>query len=255
MRIALIGYGKMGRMIESLISESGEHEICAVIDPFSDDRNITGKEITEESINRADVAIDFTAPESAYGNIVRYAALPLPAVVGTTGWLDKLGDAEKLITESGTKLIYSGNFSIGVAVFLQIVRKAGAIISNIPSYDVAVREVHHRAKKDAPSGTAMMTAECLLGEIGRKKRIVQYTGGKIDEDAIGITSERVGYVPGIHTVTIDGKADTIEITHTARSREGFASGAIKAAQWILTQDTGIYTMDDFISSLIGGENA
>ena len=222
MRIAIVGYGKMGHMIEAAIKESGRHEICAIIDPLSDDKNITGKEINNETINGADVAIDFTAPDSAYSNIERYASLSLPAVIGTTGWLEKLPDAEKLVTASGMKLIYSGNFSIGVAVFLEIVRKAGAIINNIPTYDVAVREVHHRAKKDAPSG---------------------------------ITSERVGYVPGIHTVTIDGSADTIEITHTARSREGFASGAVKAAEWLVNQNSGIYTMDDFVSSLIGGENA
>lgn len=255
MRIAIVGYGKMGHMIEAAIKESGRHEICAIIDPLSDDKNITGKEINNETKNGADVAIDFTAPDSAYSNIERYASLSLPAVIGTTGWLEKLPDAEKLVTASGMKLIYSGNFSIGVAVFLEIVRKAGAIINNIPTYDVAVREVHHRAKKDAPSGTAMMTASCLLDEISRKERIVQYSGGKIDENAIGITSERVGYVPGIHTVTIDGSADTIEITHTARSREGFASGAVKAAEWLVNQNSGIYTMDDFVSSLIGGENA
>ena len=238
MRIAIVGYGKMGHMIEAAIKESGRHEICAIIDPLSDDKNITGKEINNETINGADVAIDFTAPDSAYSNIERYASLSLPAVIGTTGWLEKLPDAEKLVTASGMKLIYSGNFSIGVAVFLEIVRKAGAIINNIPAYDVAVREVHHRAKKDAPSGTAMMTASCLLDEISRKERIVQYSGGKIDE-----------------TVTIDGSADTIEITHTARSREGFASGAVKAAEWLVNQNLGIYTMDDFVSSLIGGENA
>ena len=254
MRLAIAGYGKMGKMIQSLAISEG-HEICSIIDPFSPDSSVTTKEITEKSVNGADAIIDFTSPESVYGNIEKYASLSLPAVIGTTGWLERLEDAEKLVRANHSKLIFSGNFSIGVALFLEIVRKAGKLIDSVEQYDVAVREVHHRAKKDAPSGTALMTAECLLSEIERKKRIERYRDGQIAEDAIGITSERVGYVNGIHTVTIDGPDDTIEITHTARSRQGFASGAIKAAEWLLDQKEGIYTMNDFISSLIGGENA
>ena len=154
---------------------------------------------------------------------------------------------------SKARFIYSGNFSIGVQLFLALVSQAGRIINRIDSYDVAVSETHHREKADSPSGTALMTASKLLGAIDRKKGLqIGNPEGRIEKDMISISSSRVGYVPGIHTVTIDGPADTIEITHTARSREGFAEGAVRAARWIAGKPAGIYTMDDFVADLIGG---
>lgn len=249
MRIAISGYGRMGKMIEEEIRKSGDHEISLIHDPFSDDSRVLRK-LTPEDLRNSDAVIDFTSPEAVPGNIEIYKEAGIPAVIGTTGWLDRL---PQITNENSWRMIYSGNFSMGVSAMLMLIKRAGEIFSSLPSYDAAIREVHHRAKKDAPSGTALMIADALMSKLQRKKTIVQHIPEHNEE--LLISSERVGYVPGIHSVIFDSPADTIEITHTARSREGFASGAVKAAEWIVNQENGIYTMDDFISSLSGGENA
>ncbi len=252
MKVAIVGYGRMGRMIRSLIEQSEEDEVSAIIDPVSAE-DATASTASYSSLDSSDVAIDFSAAEAIEQNIRIYAETGIPAVIGTTGWYDRLEDIRRQIDMSKARFIYSGNFSIGVQLFLSLVSQAGRIINRIDSYDVAVSETHHREKADSPSGTALMTASKLLGAIDRKKGLqIGNPEGRIEKDMISISSSRVGYVPGIHTVTIDGPADTIEITHTARSREGFAEGAVRAARWIAGKPAGIYTMDDFVADLIGG---
>ena len=252
MRIALIGYGRMGRMLQSLIYESSD-TLSAIIDPYVNDEAVTSDTLSDDALGKADVAIDFSSPDSIMKNIAFYTEHSVPAVIGTTGWNEKESGVKEETEEKGGKLIASGNFSIGVSVFLKLAEKAGEIINNIPCYDVSISEAHHRGKADAPSGTALMAAEKLLKTVERKKSLqIGNPDGRITEDRINISSVRVGSVPGIHTVLIDSSADTIEITHTARSREGFAEGALRAARWLISKPAGFYTMDDFVSDLLGG---
>lgn len=251
MKIAIVGFGRMGQLIYRLIEEGGKHEVAAVIDPVSKAPEVTALSLSAEALGGADVAIDFTIPSVAAGNVAKYSELGIPAVVGTTGWCKGKEEVEAL-TQGRKKLIYSGNFSIGVLLFLRIVSAAAELMDKVDDYDVSVLEVHHNKKADAPSGTALMVAERLLEGMERKKSIV--TGnpeGKIGSQEIQISSLRVGSEPGQHTVVFDGPADTITLEHHARSREGFARGALHAAEWLVCQEDGIYTMDDFMSGLIG----
>ena len=255
MRIAIVGYGKMGRIIRDLASEYGI-EISAIIDPMAEGKEITSRTLSCEVLSTADAAVDFSSPSAVAENIRIYAENGIPAVIGTTGWLDLLPEIRKTVCCNNARFIYSGNFSIGVALFLKLVERAGELINPLSSFDISINEIHHREKKDAPSGTALMAAEKILRTVDRKKGLQLGISGNTEEkDLLNITSERVGYIPGIHTITIDSPADTIEIRHTARTREGFADGALKAALWLIRQAPGLYTMDDFISDSIGGRNA
>ena len=233
MRIAIVGYGRMGKLIRSMIESSGDDEVTAVIDPVAGE-GVTAGSVSEETLGHADAVIDFSSAQAVQDNIALYSAIGIPTVIGTTGWYDKLPAIREMIDGKKARIIYSGNFSIGVQIFLHLVSEAGKLIDGIESYDVAVTEIHHREKADSPSGTALMAAERILGTVRRKCAL------------------QIGSVPGVHTVMLDSPADTIEITHTARSREGFAEGAIRAARWVAEQEPGIYTMDDFVSDLIGG---
>lgn len=253
MRIAIVGFGRMGRMVYGKIVESGVHAISAVIDPYAAGPKITSRELTAAALASSDAAIDFTAPEKALENIGIYAEASIPVAIGTTGWYERMDEAKAIVERTGARIICSANFSIGVSIFLQLVSEAGRLIDKAGGYDAAIEEIHHRGKADAPSGTALMAAERLISAMHAKTGIIRGNPeGRIPDDRIGISSLRVGHVPGTHTVTLDGEDDTIEIRHTARSRSGFASGAIKAAEWIACQEPGLYTMDDFTSALQGG---
>ena len=253
MKIAIAGYGKMGRMIHSLINEGGDAEVVSIIDPYSRCEEVTARQLTKESIASADAVIDFSNAQAVMENIRVYADCSATAVIGTTGWLEHLDEVKKLISGTDARILYSGNFSLGVTIFLMLVQEASRLISNIPSYDVAISEIHHSEKADSPSGTALMAAEKVLSCLERKNEILTGNSeGKIRDNQLQITSMRVGRVPGVHTLTIDGPADTITIQHSARNREGFASGALQAALWLMKQDKGLYSMDDFASSLTGG---
>lgn len=200
MKLALIGYGKMGKRIEALASERG-HEVVA---------RITSGKWDLEGIKEADVCIEFTKPEAALENIRRLIELKKPVVVGTTGWYDKVDEVKTLVEAHDGALIYSPNFSKGVALFLDLVAKAAGFL---PEYDVAGIEIHHNQKKDIPSGTAL----AMVKRAGR---------------SIPISSVRCGTIPGTHTVLFDSPCDTITITHEAKNRDGFALGAIEAAAWL-----------------------
>lgn len=253
MKIAIAGYGKMGRMIHSLINEGGNAEVVSIIDPYSRCEEVTARQLTKESIANADAVIDFSSSQAVMENIRVYARCSATAVIGTTGWLDHLDEVKKLIGGTDARILYSGNFSLGVTLFLMLVQEASRLISNIPSYDVAISEIHHSEKADSPSGTALMAAEKVLSRLERKNEILTGNSeGKIRDNQLQITSMRVGHVPGVHALTIDGPADTITIQHSARNREGFASGALQAAFWLVRQNAGLYSMDDFASSLTGG---
>lgn len=251
MRIAIAGYGKMGKMIHSLCTE--EIEVTAVVDPTDKSPCVTAPALSGEIIKGCDAVIDFSSPSSVMDNIALYASSSATAVIGTTGWSDRLDEVRELVEKSGARILHSANFSIGVAVFLSLAEEAGRIMNSLPSYDVAITEIHHNAKADSPSGTALMAAQRILATMDRKKEILAGNSeGKIRADQLQVSSLRVGSVPGTHSVFFDSSSDSISITHQARDRRGFASGALQAAAWLVKQPAGLYSMEDFTSSLMTG---
>jgi 4-hydroxy-tetrahydrodipicolinate reductase len=227
MKIAIIGYGKMGRMIERLALARG-HEICG---RFDIDNNIGGAGLTAEALAGVDVAIEFSTPETAVANIRRLVSLRVPTVVGTTGWYSQLAEVRRLVEKENSALVYGANFSIGMNIFFKIAQHAATLFARYNEYAPFLFEHHHQFKKDAPSGTALVI-ESLLRE----------SYGERTPEAVSI---RAGYVPGTHEVGFDSEADTITLTHTARSREGFAAGALLAAQLIIGK-RGVYEFSELL---------
>lgn len=241
MKIALIGYGKMGRVVEEVAQARG-HTIVAKIDP-----NGPHKTPTAEALHDAHVCIDFSHPSCAVNNIKQLVALGKDIVMGTTGWYSHLEEITGLIHQNPVGLIYSPNFSIGVNLFLQIVSEAASLINAFESYDVGVFEAHHNKKADSPSGTAKAIAKTVLNRMSRKRVLVEgQVEGQIAKDALQISSLRCGSIPGTHSVIFDSPADTITLTHEARSREGFAIGAVAAAEWVHGRK-GLYTIEDMFN--------
>jgi len=253
MNIALIGYGKMGRMIEQIAISQG-HIVAAVVDPFAPNTvngQKTAKTIADADFSSIDAAIEFTQPDTAFANILALAERKIPAVIGTTGWYDQMDKVKTMIEKSGSSLLWASNFSIGVNMFYRIAWYAAELMNNFSEYDTGGFEAHHNKKIDSPSGTAKILAEGVLSRIERKKKIVWETQkGKPEADEFHFPSLRMGSVPGTHSLFFDSMADTIEITHTARNREGFAFGAIRAAQWLTAQKRhGVFTIDDMMKEL------
>ncbi|MBL7995391.1 4-hydroxy-tetrahydrodipicolinate reductase [bacterium] len=235
MKIALIGYGKMGKEIERCAIEK-KFAVSAVFDE--------NNPVTVQSIADAEVCIDFSVPSAVVNNIKVYAKAGKNAVIGTTGWLEHLDEVTRIVRDSGTGLIYTSNFSIGVNMFYKIIAHAAELMNSFSDYDAYVHELHHNQKVDSPSGTALSIAKIMIEKLDRKKSLLSDTSkGKISADQLHITSTRIGSVPGTHTVGFDSPADSIELTHTARNRSGFALGALFAARWIQGKG-GVYTMKD-----------
>jgi 4-hydroxy-tetrahydrodipicolinate reductase len=214
MNLAIIGYGKMGRLIDQLAPEYG----CDVKLRLDVDNNANFEGLTKENFRGIDAAVEFSTPLAAPENIERLAALGVNAVIGTTGWFGEIDRARKAVERAGTGLVWSANFSVGVNIFSQIVAEAAQRMAHQPDYGAWAWEVHHAAKKDAPSGTLLALVENMK-ENGYSK-------------AIDTSSSRAGAHPGTHEIGFDSAADTITIRHTARSREGFARGALRAARWV-----------------------
>ncbi len=235
MKIALIGYGKMGREVESVATEAGDE----IVARFDIDNPPTSGKLSEAG---ADVAIEFSTPASVLANMKAAADAGIDIVVGATGWYDRLDEVRGWFDRSA--LLYAQNFSIGVNVFYRIVRQAARTMNGLPGYDVWIEELHHREKVDSPSGTAFRLGQILLEELERKKTTVEGSPeGKIPPGALQIASLRAGHAAGVHTVGFDSKADYIELKHVARSRRGFAEGAVAAARWVRGRQ-GVFTMDD-----------
>ncbi|WP_419211023.1 4-hydroxy-tetrahydrodipicolinate reductase [Maribacter sp. X9] len=231
MNIALFGYGKMGKMIEQVALERG-HQIVAKID---DDT----KEI---DFSTMDVAIDFSMPKAAYANISQCMEHNVPVISGTTGWLDKYQDAVALCKKKNGAFIYASNFSLGVNIFFELNAYLAKMMQKLPEYKVSLEEIHHTQKLDAPSGTAITLAEGIITNSKYEKWELDQNGERI----LPITAKRIGNTPGTHTVTYDSSVDSIEIKHTANNREGFALGAVTAAEWIIGK-TGIFSMRDVLN--------
>ncbi|NPA37019.1 MAG: 4-hydroxy-tetrahydrodipicolinate reductase [Chlorobi bacterium] len=236
MKIALIGYGKMGKEIEKVAIERG-HEIVSRIDLHTNDS------FSDENFKNADVAIEFTMPESAYNNYLKCFENNIPVVSGTTGWLDKLDSIKQKCDKEGQTFFYASNFSVGVNIFFEINRQLARIMNKIGDYDVSMEEVHHTQKLDSPSGTAITLAEDIIENIDRKTKWINQPAKSPEE--LSIISKREGTVPGIHTVKYDSEVDEIIIHHSAKSRKGFALGAVLAAEFA-KNNKGFLGMQDLL---------
>lgn len=239
MKIALIGYGKMGQTIERIALERG-HEIVARIN--------SSNSISQTDLSLADVAIEFTRPELAAGHIRFCSRLNLPVVVGTTGWYDELDDVRAIIEQTTGALLYASNFSIGVTIFFEINKRLAQLMQGNQNYSAAIEEIHHLQKLDSPSGTAITLANGILENnadyvswvLGEEKE-PHTTDGQL-----GITSYRKPEVPGTHVITYKSAIDTIQISHEAHNREGFALGSVVAAEWLFGKK-GVFTMNDVLN--------
>lgn len=249
MNIALIGYGKMGHMIESICKERG-HNIVSIIDVDNQD------DFESAAFASADVAIEFTSPTAAYGNYLRAWKAGVKVVSGSTGWMKDHGDdVRRACTEEGKTLFWASNFSIGVAIFSAVNRYLAKIMNQFSQYDVRMSETHHVHKLDAPSGTAITLAEEIIDDLDRKTSWVKgeqhLADGTVEgtndvaADQLAIESIRRDEVPGIHTISYDSDADSITITHDAHSRKGFALGAVLAAEYTKEHDGLLTTKDLF----------
>ena len=236
MKIALIGYGKMGQAIEAIALERG-HEIVLKID-------ISNRlEFTKENLQKADVAIEFTSPHSAVENILQCIENDTPLVCGSTGWLAQLPEIETALRINDGAFLYASNFSLGVNIFFEVNKLLAKLMTGQTAYDVQMTEVHHTQKKDAPSGTAISLAEQILAvDYYKKKWVNEPTGNRKD---LYIESLRIDPAPGTHSITWTSAIDGIEIKHTAHSRTGFALGAVLAAEF-LAGKKGIFTMKDVL---------
>lgn len=233
MRIALLGYGKMGKMLEKIALDRG-HTIVAKID----------LDTTVIDYKNIDVAIDFSTPDAAYKNITDCFNNKVPVISGTTGWLDKFKDAIAICNENKGAFIYASNFSLGVNIFFELNQQLAKMMASLNAYNVSIEEIHHTQKLDAPSGTAITLAEGIIENSDYQKWEMEAN----ETNTVSITSKRIGTVPGTHTITYDSNSnvDNIQIKHTAHSREGFALGAIIAAEWIVGK-TGVFTMKDVLN--------
>jgi 4-hydroxy-tetrahydrodipicolinate reductase len=232
MKLAILGYGKMGKTVEHIAISRGHNIVYKTSDDLDMDR-----------LKQAEIAIDFSTPEAAYLNITTCLKNNIAIVSGTTGWLDQFEDAIKVCNSEAGKFLYASNFSIGVNVFFELNSQLAKMMSGLKEYDVKLKEVHHLEKKDSPSGTAISLADHIIKE-------TEYTDWSYPPEdskkSISIEAERKAGVFGFHDVTYDSDIDTITISHNAKSRKGFAHGAVIAAEWILKQHDGVYSMKDVL---------
>lgn len=233
--IALIGYGKMGKAIEEIALQRG-HSIVLKIS------NHNPEDFTIENLQKADVAIEFSSPEVAKSNILKCSSAGIPVVCGTTGWLIHLQEVEKNIIDSNGAFLYASNFSVGVNIFFELNKKLAALMKSHKDYQVQIEEIHHTEKKDAPSGTAITLAEQIIQNSSYKTWNIQ---DEQSDESLPIFSKRIDKVPGTHRVTYSSAIDEIEIVHTAHNRQGFAMGAVLAAEY-LKGKTGIFSMRDVL---------
>lgn len=248
MRYTLVGNGRMGQQVQSVIEASPEHEVHAVLD--------VDAAITAGSFAGSDVIIDFTVRDAFLANLPAMIDSGVPVVVGTTGWDDQVERISAQAREAGASLMYSANFSLGVNIFLRTVREAAKMIGSFDQFDIAFSEQHHTAKADFPSGTALCAAQMILDANPRKKTVLSALSEdrKIRPDELQVASIRLGSVFGQHAAHINSDFDDIIISHTARSRQGFASGAVEAGRWLATKHRstpGFYTMDNFLDEVLG----
>jgi 4-hydroxy-tetrahydrodipicolinate reductase len=269
--LAIIGYGKMGKSIEALALEQGDR-IAAVVDPLFTGGKSAGGAVVYRTIpdmaaalgrgDRPPAALEFTRPDTALANIRTLAEYRIPVVAGTTGWTENLEDAAAAVRAAGSSLLWAANFSLGINLFYRIAAFAAKLADPFPEYDVAGCEIHHNKKADSPSGTAKILVERVLEQMSRKTTAVyEALNRPPGPEELHYASLRLGAVPGVHTLSLDSPADSIEIIHTARNREGLASGALRAARWLVRcpgpgeeagePRRGVFTIDDVLADIIG----
>jgi 4-hydroxy-tetrahydrodipicolinate reductase len=244
MKIAIVGNGKMGTEVERVARAKG----IDVARVFTGGENQGARALTAQALAGIDVCVEFSLPAAAVQNIEAIAKAGKPVVVGTTGWYDRLGDVRVMVEASGTGLVYSPNFSIGVNLLGQILNSAARLFDRYEMYDVAVRETHHRGKADSPSGTALHLSQLILRHVRRKTEVLAGNpDGPARTGQLQVSSARVGSVVGEHAVVFDSEADTLEIIHRAKNRSGYAHGALIAAAWVRGRK-GVFTMDDVLTT-------
>jgi len=236
MKIALLGYGKMGKEIEQ-VALAMKHEIVLKIGT----NNL--RDLTTENLKKADVAIEFSTPNTAVNNILKCFEASIPVVAGTTAWLDKMDEVKKICMEKNQAFFYASNFSIGVNLFFKLNEYLAGMMKSHPEYFPAMEEIHHIHKKDAPSGTAITLAEGLIKARGNMNKWI--LGESTNEQELPIHSKREGEVPGTHIISYISKVDKIQISHVAFSRKGFAEGAVHAAAWLIGKK-GVFGMKDML---------
>jgi 4-hydroxy-tetrahydrodipicolinate reductase len=230
LKVAIIGYGAMGQLVAKLAREQG-HEVALTIDIDNANR---GVDDLASALRGCDVAIDFSVADTVLKNAEACARAGVPIVVGTTGWQSQVDDVRRIVTEHNGALIHGANFSVGVQVFYRIAARAAELLRDLESYDAFIEEAHHKRKRDAPSGTAVQLRELVAESLGRD---------------VPVSSTRAGYIPGTHRLGFDSSADQISLTHTARSREGFAAGALVAAGWIVGRK-GVYEFSEVFEEIL-----
>lgn len=236
MKIALLGYGKMGHAIEEIALQKGHQIVLRITD-----ENLG--ELTKENIQKANVAIEFTNPQSAVGNILFCLNENVPVVCGTTGWLSQLKSVEEKCKEINGSFLYASNFSVGVNIFFELNKKLAALLKPHSSYNVSIEEIHHTQKKDAPSGTAITLAEQIIETSGKKNKWIN--SDTKNENELSIISKRIDEIAGTHSVKYSSPVDDLEIIHTAHNRKGFAEGAVLAAEFIADKK-GIFSMKEVL---------
>ncbi len=236
MKIALIGYGKMGKAIEAIALQHG-HEIVLKIDVDN------AADFTAANLQKADAAIEFTGPHSAFSNVMKCLEFGVPLVCGSTGWLDKMDEAVTFCKKQNGCFLYASNFSVGVNIFFEINKRLAELMKPHAEYKISMEEIHHTQKRDAPSGTAVTLAEQVMEKIGRKNKWVNTETN--DPRELSIISKRIDPAPGTHTVSYYSDIDTIDIVHTAHNRTGFATGAVLAAEFVRGKK-GIFSMKDVL---------
>ena len=230
MKVAIIGYGKMGHEIEKVLAERGHNVVLTI------DINNAEEMMVAEKLRQADVAIEFTSPATAYDNIRRCIEAGVPVLSGSTGWTERKAEIDELCRQKGGAFFYSSNYSLGVNVMFRLNRWLAKVMAGLPQYNVKIEETHHIHKLDAPSGTAAT----LAAEMNEASQ------GRLSVAKEDIISYREGEVPGIHTITYDSEEDTLTVSHSAKSRRGLALGAVLAAEWLVGR-SGVYSMDDFLA--------
>lgn len=237
MKIALLGYGKMGKAIEAYILEQGKDEVVLKIEAANQD------ELTTENLQKADVAIEFSTPQTAVKHIEACFEAGLPVVVGSTGWLADFERIKSACKANGNTLFYASNFSVGVNIFFELNRQLAKLMNTQTQYTAEIEEIHHTEKLDSPSGTAITLAEGLISNMDRKSKWENNVSD--NAEVLPILSKREPEVPGTHTIRYDSEIDFISITHEAKSRKGFVQGAVLAAQWVYGK-TGYFDMKDLL---------
>lgn len=249
MKLALFGMGRMGREVEAVALERG-HEITARLDRNA---NPGGGGITPEALSGARMAIDFTTGPAVLANVRAASALGVDVVVGTTGWESDRSQVETMVRRASTGLLHAPNFSLGMHLFLEVVRRAARLVDRVEGYDVHLWEAHHRHKTDHPGGTARRLAELLVQELSGKRRweSTLSDGQAVDPAVLQVAVLRAGEIPGTHVVAMEGPDDRVELRHEARSRRGFARGAVLAAEW-LEGRPGVFSLEDLMDDLFEG---